>query len=161
MQPSGCVRHRSSIAIASCRSSCARSRRCGRALVATPASWPARFRRADSRAVRDLLRSDRSRIDFHRWLQWSLDTQLAHAGRELPLVHDLAVGFAPDGADAWMWQDVVASGARIGAPSDDFNPAGQDWGVPPFDPRRLRAVGYAPLVATLRRMMQAGRGIRI
>jgi 4-alpha-glucanotransferase len=124
-------------------------------------SWPARFRRADSRAVRDLIASDRSRIDFHRWLQWSLDTQLAVAGRELPLVHDLAVGFAPDGADAWIWQDEVASGARIGAPSDDFNPAGQDWGVPPFDPARLRAAAYAPLVATMRRMMSAGVGLRI
>ncbi len=124
-------------------------------------SWPARYRRADSRAVRDLVASDRSRVDFHRWLQWSLDTQLARAGRELPLVHDLAVGFAPDGADAWLWQDVVASGARIGAPPDDFNPAGQDWGVPPFDPARLRAAAYAPLVATMRRMMSAGIGLRI
>ena len=79
----------------------------------------------------------------------------------MPLVHDLAVGFAPDGADAWLWQDEVASAARIGAPPDDFNPAGQDWGVPPFDPGRLRAAGYAPLVATFRRMMAAGIAVRI
>jgi 4-alpha-glucanotransferase len=46
-------------------------------------------------------------------------------------------------------------------PPDDFNPAGQDWGVPPFDPARLRAAGYAPLVATLRRMMAAGIAVRI
>jgi len=124
-------------------------------------SWPVRYRRADGSAVRGLLETDRSRIDFHRWLQWSLDAQLARAGSELPLVHDLAVGFAPDGADAWLWQDVVASGARIGAPSDDFNPAGQDWGVPPFDPGRLRAAAYAPLIATMRRMMRAGTGVRI
>jgi 4-alpha-glucanotransferase len=123
--------------------------------------WPERYRRADGRAVRELVTTDRSRVDFHRWLQWSLDTQLGHAGRELPLVHDLAVGFAPDGADAWLWQDVVAPGARIGAPPDDFNPAGQDWGVPPFDPARLRAAGYAPLIATMRRMMGAGIGVRI
>jgi 4-alpha-glucanotransferase len=123
--------------------------------------WPAKYRRPDGAAVRALVASDRSRIDFHRWVQWCLDTQLARAGRELPVIHDLAVGFAPDGADAWLWQDVVASRARIGAPPDDFNPAGQDWGVPPFDPRRLRAAGYAPLVATLRRLMQAGKGIRI
>jgi len=77
------------------------------------------------------------------------------------LVHDLAVGFAPNGADAWLWQDVVASDARIGAPPDDFNPAGQDWGVPPFDPARLRAAGYGPLIATMRRMMGAGIGVRI
>ena len=123
--------------------------------------WPASYRRADSPAVRELVKSDRSRVDFHRWLQWSLDTQLARAGRALPLVHDLAVGFAPDGADAWLWQDEVAGAARIGAPPDDFNPAGQDWGVPPFDPARLRAAGYAPLVATLRRMMAAGIAVRI
>ncbi len=125
------------------------------------AAWPARYRHAGGPAVRRLLETDRSRVDFHRWLQWSLDTQLAGAGHELPLVHDLAVGFAPDGADSWLWQDVVASGARIGAPPDDFNPAGQDWGVPPFDPGRLRAAGYAPLVATMRRMMRAGIGVRI
>jgi 4-alpha-glucanotransferase len=125
------------------------------------ARWPARYRRPDGNAVRDLVVSDRSRVDFHRWLQWSLDTQLARAGRALPLVHDLAVGFAPDGADAWLWQDEIASAARIGAPPDDFNPAGQDWGVPPFDPTRLRVAGYAPLVATLRRMMAAGIAVRI
>jgi 4-alpha-glucanotransferase len=123
--------------------------------------WPARFRRPDGAAVRALVSTERRRVDFHRWVQWCLDIQLARAGRELPIVHDLAVGFAPDGADAWLWQDVVASEARIGAPPDDFNPAGQDWGVPPFDPRRLRSAGYAPLVATLRRLMQSGRGIRI
>jgi len=124
-------------------------------------SWPAEYRRPDTAAVRDLAIAERHRVDFHRWLQWCIDSQLGIAGRERPLVHDLAVGFAPDGADAWMWQDLVASGARIGAPPDDFNTAGQDWGVPPFDPGMLRAAGYAPLVATLRRLMAAGKGIRI
>jgi 4-alpha-glucanotransferase len=124
-------------------------------------SWPEQYQRPEEAAVRALVSSARDRIDFHRWVQWCLDIQLARAGRELALVHDLAVGFAPDGADAWLWQDVVAGQARIGAPPDDFNPAGQDWGVPPFDPRRLRAARYAPWVATLRRLMRAGAGIRI
>ena len=124
-------------------------------------AWPVEYRHPESAGVRDLATEERHRVDFHRWLQWCIDTQLGVAGRERPLVHDLAVGFAPDGADAWMWQDLVASRARIGAPPDEFNTAGQDWGVPPFDPGMLRAAGYAPLVATLRRMMAAGRGIRI
>ncbi len=124
-------------------------------------SWPASHRRPDSAAVRRVVTVERDRVDFHRWLQWCIDSQLGAAAAERPLVHDLAVGFAPDGADAWMWQDLVASGARIGAPPDEFNTAGQDWGVPPFDPGMLRAAGYAPLVATLRRMMGAGDGIRI
>jgi 4-alpha-glucanotransferase len=124
-------------------------------------TWPVRYRRPDGRTLRALVARNRSRVDFYRWMQWLIDTQLARAGREVPLVHDLAVGFAPDGADAWLWQEEVASEARIGAPPDDFNPAGQDWGVPPFDPGRLRAAGYEPLIATMRRMMSAGIGLRI
>jgi len=34
-------------------------------------------------------------------------------------------------------------------------------GDPPFDPARLRAAGYGPLIATMRRMMGAGIGVRI
>lgn len=124
-------------------------------------AWPEEYRRPDNAAVRALATSARNRLDFHRWLQWCIDTQLARAGEQLPVIHDLAIGFASDGADAWLWQDEVASTARVGAPPDDFNPAGQDWGVPPFDPHRLRSSGYAPLVATFRRMMHSGRGIRI
>ena len=52
---------------------------------------------------------------------------------------DLAIGVDPDGADAWVWQDVLAPGVRVGAPPDEFNAAGQDWGLPPFVPWRLRA----------------------
>ena len=124
-------------------------------------TWPAEYRHPDGGAVRRIAIEEHRRVDFYRWLQWHIDSQLARAGRERPLVHDLAVGFAPDGADAWMWQDLVASRARIGAPPDEFNTAGQDWGVPPFDPAALRASGYAPIVATLRRMMASGAGIRI
>jgi len=124
-------------------------------------AWPEEYRRPDTAASQALVNGARDRVDFHRWLQWCIDTQLARAGEQVPIIHDLAVGFASDGADAWLWQDEVASTARIGAPPDAFNPAGQDWGVPPFDPHRLRASGYAPLVATFRRMMRAGRGIRI
>ena len=60
-------------------------------------------------------------------------------------MHDLAIGADPDGADAWSWQDVLAPGVRVGAPPDEFNADGQDWGLPPFVPWRLRAAGYEPL----------------
>src|SRR5437868_2340994 len=90
-----------------------------------------------------------------------LDRQLSRASSELTVVHDMAVGFAPDGADAWLWQDVIASRACIGAPPDEFNAAGQAWGIPPFDPHLLRAAAYKPLVETLRASMRSGGGVRI
>jgi 4-alpha-glucanotransferase len=123
--------------------------------------WPVQYRSPGSSAVRDVGVVERRRVDFHRWLQWQLDEQLARSSREIPIVHDLAIGVAPDGADAWMWQDMLAFGARIGAPPDEFSPAGQDWGLAPFDPHRLRAAGYRPFIQTLRRAMRGAGGVRI
>jgi 4-alpha-glucanotransferase len=124
-------------------------------------AWPDAFRSPDSPAVARLAAEHFTRVNFHRWLQWLLDEQLQRAAGALTMVQDVAVGFAPDGADAWLWQDVIARGACIGAPPDVFNAAGQAWGLPPFDPHRLRAAGYAPLIATLRAAMRHGGGVRI
>ena len=70
------------------------------------------------------------------------------------VVHDLAVGCDPEGADGWALQDVLAMGVRVGAPPDAFSQQGQDWGLPPWRPDRLDATGYAAyrdlLRATLR-----------
>ena len=101
------------------------------------------------------------RIRFHAWVQWLLDRQLSAAGATVDLMQDLAVGFDPGGADAWQYQDVVATGACVGAPPDEFNQAGQDWGLPPFDPWRLRAAGYEPFIETLRNGFRHAGGLRV
>ena len=99
---------------------------------------------------------------FHAWLQWVTESQAAAANRELGLVLDLAVGVDPDGADAWIWPDAFApAGFRVGAPPDEFNTKGQDWGLPPFDPWRLRRAGYAPWIEALRANMTLGAGLRV
>jgi 4-alpha-glucanotransferase len=76
-------------------------------------------------------------------------------------VLDLAVGVDPGGADTWVWQDVFAPGMTVGAPPDEFNTRGQGWGLAPYDPWRLRSVGYAPLIDALNSAMRHGRGVRI
>ena len=83
------------------------------------------------------------------------------ASRELPLVHDLAVGVDPDGADAWVDRDAYAHGVSVGAPPDEFNTAGQDWGLLPFDPWRLRAAGYEPFIQTVRAGFRHAGGLRV
>ena len=123
--------------------------------------WPSEFRRPDSPSVSRFAATHHERIRFHSWLQWLLDRQLASAGSEIALLGDLAIGFDPDGADAWMWQDVVARGVRVGAPPDSFNAAGQDWGLPPFVPWKLRAVGYDPFVQTVRAALEHCGALRI
>lgn len=99
--------------------------------------------------------------EFHVWVQWRLEQQLAAAAREIGLIHDLAIGVDPDGFDARLWADVFARGVRVGAPPDEFNGAGQDWGLPPLDPWRLRAAEYEPFIATLRAGFRHGRGLRL
>jgi 4-alpha-glucanotransferase len=100
------------------------------------------------------------RVAYHAWFQWLLDRQLAAASRATPIICDLPVGFDPDGFDAWAWQALLAP-ASIGAPPDQFNPAGQRWGLPPFVPHRLRAAGYRPFVETIRASLAHSRGLRI
>lgn len=124
-------------------------------------SWPAELRHPEAPAVARAAAEMADRVGFHAWLQWLAEAQLAAAGAGEVAVTDLAVGFAPDGFDAWEWQDLLASGCRIGAPPDLLGPDGQDWGLPPFVPAKLRAVGYRPLLETLRANLRHTRGLRI
>ncbi len=77
------------------------------------------------------------------------------------LIGDLAIGFDPSGADAAAFSDCLAAGCRIGAPPDAFNPAGQDWGLPPMAPWRLRAARYEPFIATVRGALRGMQGLRM
>ena len=104
---------------------------------------------------------DASRLRFHEWLQWLLDEQLGSVAAEIRLVHDLAVGFDHDGADAWRWRDAVAGGFGIGAPPDEFNRSGQDWGLAPFDPARLEDLDGEPWRETVRANLRHAAGLRV
>ncbi len=130
--------------------------------------WPAGLRDPRSpqtaRARTELM----DRVDFHCRLAWLTDTQLAaaqHAAREagmaVGIVHDLAVGVHPDGADTWAQQDAFAHGMSVGAPPDAFNAQGQDWGLPPWRPDALAASGYAPYRALLRGLLAHAGALRI
>ncbi|WP_371629169.1 4-alpha-glucanotransferase [Streptomyces sp. NBC_00341] len=131
-------------------------------------SWPAGLRdprsRETARARGELL----DRVDFHCRLAWLTDTQLADAqraardaGMAVGIVHDLAVGVHPGGADTWAQQDAFAHGMSIGAPPDAFNARGQDWGLPPWRPDALAASGYAPFRGLLRGILGRAGALRI
>jgi 4-alpha-glucanotransferase len=123
--------------------------------------WPGEHQHPASPAVARFAAEQAEDVAFHAWLQWLLDEQLERAGRALRLVSDLAIGFDGEGADAWAWQDVLAQGVTVGAPPDDFALDGQDWGLPPFVPHRLRAVAYGPFVETVRAGLRHAGGLRV
>lgn len=124
-------------------------------------AWPAAYHRANSEAVAEFASQNNSRVLFHTWLQWLLDTQIEAASREQGLMFDLPIGFHPDGADAWLWQDFLATEIAVGAPPDEYNTAGQNWGLPPFIPGKMRAAGYQPFVETIRANLRHAKALRI
>ncbi|WP_300007438.1 4-alpha-glucanotransferase [Pseudonocardia sp.] len=106
------------------------------------------------------------RVAFHAWVQAQVQSQLAAArdtarAHGVRIVHDLAVGCDPEGADAWAWADMLALGVRVGAPPDAFSQQGQDWGLPPWRPDRLDATGYAAYRDLLRAQLRQADGLRI
>jgi 4-alpha-glucanotransferase len=127
-------------------------------------SWPAEHRHPSRPGVASFASAHPDRVTFWAWIQFLLDEQLRKAGEPVPLLADLAVGVDPDGADAWALQDLLATGVRVGAPPDEFNRAGQDWGLPPFVPHALRDAGYEPLASLWRAAMRsagADGGLRL
>jgi 4-alpha-glucanotransferase len=131
-------------------------------------SWPAALRDPASAQVAVERGRLARRVDFHSWLQWLLDEQLAgvqtaarEAGMPIGVIHDLAVGVDPGGADAWAYQDLFAQGITVGAPPDAFNQRGQGWGQPPWHPQRLAASGYAPYRDMLRHVLRHAGGLRL
>ncbi|WP_371483086.1 4-alpha-glucanotransferase [Kitasatospora sp. NBC_00315] len=131
-------------------------------------SWPPGLRDPDGPAVASARVELAARIEFHRRVAWLVDEQLAEAqlaatgsGMAIGLMHDLAVGVDPEGADAWSLRRYLAEGMTVGCPADDFNPHGQDWGLPPWRPDTLAEAGYAPFAQVLRGTLRRSGALRL
>lgn len=128
--------------------------------------WPEAFRDPDSAEVTRFIEQNEQPIAFHTWLQQIADQQLGAAAAvaesmAVGLYRDLAVGADGAGAETWANQRAVLTGAHVGAPPDLYNPAGQDWGLPPFNPRALRDEGYRSFIDLVRANMRHAGGLRI
>ena len=120
--------------------------------------WPAQFQHRDTVARTDDLQA---RMDFHIWLQWLADRQLSaaqaragNAGMPVGVYLDLAVGARLGGAESWCERGSVAEGVSIGAPPDYLSPAGQNWDLAAYAPRKLARDRYAALRRLLQRIMR-------
>jgi 4-alpha-glucanotransferase len=130
--------------------------------------WPEEYHDPSSPAVADFVAAETGLLRFHMWLQWLLDRQLGEvqreakaAGMSVGVVHDLAVGVHPRGADSWGLADALARGVTVGAPPDQFNQLGQNWSQPPWHPERLAELGYGPFRDMVRTVLRDSGGIRV
>jgi 4-alpha-glucanotransferase len=131
-------------------------------------AWPAELQDARGGAVEEFRARHEREITFHAWLQWQLDAQLTatqqaarDAGMAIGVMHDLAVGVHPGGADAWALRNVLAQGVSVGCPPDMYNQLGQDWSQPPWRPDALADAAFVPYRNMLRALLRASGGLRI
>jgi 4-alpha-glucanotransferase len=129
--------------------------------------WPKQFL-TPGQPVREYGKRHRKRIRFFQYIQWVASEQLnkiretaEQLAMPIGLYHDLALGADRNGAEAWVYQSVLALGADCGAPPDAFAPEGQNWGLPPINPHALRASGYELMIQLLRNNFRFGGAIRL
>lgn len=130
--------------------------------------WPEELQRPTRSEVGAFASAHADWVDFYRWLQWIADQQLSiadragrDAGMKLGLISDLAVGVNGHGADTWMMPGLYAEGIGVGAPPDQFNQAGQDWGQPPMRPDVLAEMAYRPFREMVATALRHAGGVRI
>ena len=107
-------------------------------------------------------------IEFIHYLQWLAQEQLSQcqrlaiaSGMAIGLIKDLAVGCSQDGNEFSSHQALFVAQASIGAPPDPWAPAGQNWGLPPIDPIKLKANGFQHFRQLLRENMRDCGALRI
>jgi 4-alpha-glucanotransferase len=131
-------------------------------------NWPQDFHHPDSPAVNAFAAEHARRVEFFEYLQWEADRQLAEAagrgraaGLGVGFYRDLAVAAHPGGATAWAEPDTLVHGANVGAPPDQFNMKGQNWGLSPLSPVALKERAYQPFIDLLRANMRHAGALRI
>jgi 4-alpha-glucanotransferase len=131
-------------------------------------AWPEQLRHPDLPEVARFREHNPDDVEFHEWLQWVLDEQLAgtqlelrRAGMGLGVMTDLAVGVHWSGSDAWSLQETYAAGVTVGAPPDPYNQNGQDWQQPPWRPDRLAEAAYEPFRRLVAAALRNAGGLRV
>jgi (1->4)-alpha-D-glucan 1-alpha-D-glucosylmutase len=130
--------------------------------------WPERYRRPDAPEVLAFAQANTERIEFYQYLQWQAAQQVERAQADaqalamgVGIYLDLAISIDRGGAESWANQHLYAVGASVGAPPDEVNLLGQNWGLPPLRPNALEAERYDPFIATLRANMRWSGALRI
>jgi 4-alpha-glucanotransferase len=105
---------------------------------------------------------------FYLYLQFVANEQLEacqlnakQCGMSIGLIRDLAVGAVSHGAEVSANLGLFCDNASIGAPPDPFAEQGQNWGLTPFDPVKLKQHDFSHFIQLVRSNMQSCGALRI
>lgn len=129
--------------------------------------WPAAYQNPDSPAVAAFALTHARQIEFHQYVQWVLDEQLAAVQRKarekglIGLYHDLALATDRCGADLWAYRPLYVDGCRVGSPPRRLLARGPGLGVSPPNARKLRNDGYQFFIDSIRANSRHGGALRM
>lgn len=130
--------------------------------------WPEEYRDPKSAKVNAFFKKHGDRVAYYQYLQWQVECQLARTSAlcaeknlGIGLYMDMAVGVDRGGADVWANQHLFAQSSAVGAPPDEYNQKGQDWGLPPLIPERMREEQYKSFIQILRQNMRHAGALRL
>ncbi|MBI2910125.1 MAG: 4-alpha-glucanotransferase [Chloroflexi bacterium] len=109
---------------------------------------------------------DEEACRYHEFVQWLADTQLGDVactaeGLGSRLYLDLPLGVPTDSYDVWRERSAFAQGVSSGAPPDNFFTKGQDWGLLPLHPEKIREQGYGYFASCIRHHLKYAGALRI
>ncbi|WP_338517876.1 4-alpha-glucanotransferase [Alteromonas gracilis] len=130
--------------------------------------FPKEYKDYYNPAVAKFKKANEQDVKFYLFLQWIAAQQLeiasnkaTDAGMTIGLYRDLAVGVSEGSAEIWGNKDLYCTDASVGAPPDILGPLGQNWGLPPMDPRKLYEQGYQPIIDLFASNMASSGSLRI
>ncbi len=99
--------------------------------------WPDAYKHRDPEALALFEKEEADAILFIQYVQWILWSQWqsvrAHAKTQKSMIMgDMPFLVSRDSADVWRNQHLFDQVVSVGAPPDNFNADGQDWGLPVF-----------------------------
>ncbi len=132
--------------------------------AATPDACPHALPDHDAPEASAFADSHGERIEFHQYLQWQMELQLAEAGKR-SMELGLKVGLAqtlPAGVDSRgfaLWHEPALFCKTATAVDGGKSRSGSHWG-PPMLPTEMAAAAYQPFIAALRANMRYAGALR-
>lgn len=122
--------------------------------------WPLELRDPFSEAVAEFARHHEDEIEYHQYLQWQAELQLAAIGRrsmelglKVGLLREFPYSPGNSGFESWYYNRLQMQDASIVQGSFDDPLVDAAVGLPFFLPHKLRENLYQPVIEGLRRTM--------
>ncbi|MCF8226391.1 MAG: 4-alpha-glucanotransferase [Bacteroidales bacterium] len=127
--------------------------------------WPEKYRDRDVKALNELALKYKNEIEFVKYvqfifsIQWNKLKQYANQ-MGIKIFGDIPIYVNHDSADVWAHPELFLLNAdrsmksQAGVPPDYFNENGQQWGMPLFNWKYLKSIGYEWWLERLERNME-------